>query len=69
MPASVATPHHVVALADVVEDMRDVLGWVLEIGIQGHDDLPPGVIHAGEHGGVLAIVPVELDRAYPHRPN
>ena len=36
-------------------------GIVLEVGVQGDDDVPPGVVESGGQGGRLAEVPPEAD--------
>ena len=48
------------------EEAPDLLGRVLEIGVEGDDDVTARPLHPGEHRRVLPVVPVEPDDA--HRP-
>ena len=55
----------VVALGDLVQQFGDVGGIVLQVGVDGDDDIAPGGIDAGHHGGRLAVVAAEVQHADP----
>ena len=61
-----ALPHaadDVVPLGDLREQLRDLLGRVLQVGVERHDDVPRHVSEAGEDRLVLAEVVRELEDA------
>ena len=58
----------VVAGVDLGEQGGDVGRIVLEVGVQGDDDVPPGEVEPRGQGGRLAEVPPEPDDADPRIP-
>src|SRR5438132_542001 len=62
--ADTPAAHDVHAVHERLEEARDVLRLVLEIGVERHDDFAPGALHSGEHRRVLAVVAVEADHPY-----
>jgi len=54
--------HQVVALGQLGDDVRDLLGRVLQIRIQGHDPLAARIGEAGGDRSVLAEVAREVDQ-------
>ena len=52
---------HVIAGLDRMHEGRNRLGRVLQIGIQGHDDLPARLVKTGKNRGMLAEVAAEFD--------
>jgi len=57
--------HHVVAFFELLHDAGDVLRIILEIGVQGNDDLSPGVIKSGGNGSGLPEVANKLQDTHP----
>jgi hypothetical protein len=53
----------VVAFAHLGDQLADFLGRVLQVGIQGDDDVAAAVFEAGHDGHVLAGVGAEQDDA------
>ena len=55
--------HVVVALVHLREQCRDLLGRILQVGVERHDALAAHMLEAGDDGHVLAEVAVEEDHA------
>ena len=53
--------HHVVALGEFVQQLRNVRGIVLQIAVEPDDDLTGREVDAGHHGGRLAEVAPKID--------
>jgi hypothetical protein len=51
------------AVLEFFEELEDISGIVLEIAIEEHDDLSAGGVDAGIHGGTLAGILFELEKA------
>ncbi len=52
---------HVIAFPGLLHQAGDLLGGVLEVGVQGDDQVPPRFRQPRPDGGMLAVVPVEED--------
>jgi hypothetical protein len=57
--------HHVEALLHLGHELGDLLGGVLQVGVQGDDDPPLHLGEGPEDGAVLAVVAVELHHPDP----
>ena len=64
-PALAPAAHHVEALLDLGDQLGDLLGRVLQVGVHGHDHLAAGHGEGAEDGRVLAVVAVEFHDADP----
>ena len=65
LPVLPPARNDVVSGVDLGEQGGDVRRIVLEVGVQGDDDVPPGEIEPRGQGGRLAEVPPEPDDADP----
>ena len=59
LPILADRAHHVDAPVHLPHQVGNLLRRVLQIGVEGDDDLPPALFQAGEDRGVLAVVAVE----------
>jgi hypothetical protein len=59
---------HVIALRQPVHEHGDIRGVVLQVCIQGHDHLAPGMAEARGHGRGLAEVPAKPDDPHERVP-
>ena len=51
----------VIALLDLGDEKRDVVGIVLQVGVQADDDVAAGVVEAGDQGRRLAEIFPQAD--------
>ena len=61
MTVHAPAPHDVDAVGERLQQARDLLRRVLQVGVERDDHVAPRALHAREHGGVLAVVAVEPD--------
>ena len=60
-PGNANASHHIKPLFGLLNQFDDFFGRVLKIGIQGNDDVPPGLCKSGHDGGMLAVIPVQKE--------
>ena len=56
--------HHIVPLAQLLQQHWDIRGVILQVGIHEHDDITQRVLDAGGHGSGLPEITAEGD--HPH---
>ena len=54
----------VAALVNFREELGDFLGRILQIGVEGDDDLAARALEGRDDGHVLAVVAVEINHAH-----
>ncbi len=61
LPIFAPAADDVISLVHFGQQPGNIGGVVLQVPVHGHDDLPPGMVEAGDHGRGLAIVATEFD--------
>ena len=54
-------PDDITAVVDLIEQIRDLLGRILQVGVKCHDDIAGGVRETADDRVVLPVVPVQED--------
>jgi hypothetical protein len=62
-PVVAPAPHHVVSRIDCRDQTGNLLGRILQIGVQCDDDVAPGTLQPSKHRRVLAVVAIQ--RVHP----
>ena len=56
---------HIAAVLDVGEELGNLLRRILQVGVDGDDDVTPRFLQPCDYRGMLAVVAVEDDADYP----
>ena len=65
LPVGPHAAHHVETLLHGSDQPGDLLGRVLQVGVQGDDDLALGLLKSGHDGGMLAVVAIQENAHHP----
>ena len=66
-PVLAHAAHHIATLGDGTQQLGDLLRRILQVGVQGHHHLAPGVGETGHDRRVLTVVAVEQHADHPPR--
>ncbi len=62
--AADAVAHRQVVIGQPFDQLRDVGGVVLTVGVQRHDDVPASTLETRRERGALTVVPIEVQAAH-----